>query len=125
MATRRQGLVTLVKSGALHAEVFLQTPWLSLQDMCYLNALPLKVHFNGAPFFEICSGTRIREGIRTFLDECAKAGKSEKSAHYLYVNGLDSEGLNVPVQIHLQRGASLSRLTDMWLSTWGEEEMND
>ena len=70
-------------------------------------------------------GTRIREGIRDFLDECAKAGRSEKSAHYLYVNGLDSEGLHLPVQVHLQRGASLSRLTDMWLSTWGEEEIVD
>ena len=51
-----------------------------------------------------------------------KAGRSEKSAHYLFVNGMDSEGVKVPVQLHLERGASLSRLTDMWLSTWGEEE---
>ena len=53
------------------------------------------------------------------------AGRSEKSAHYLYVNGLDSKGLHVSDQIHLQRGASLARLTDMWLSTWGEEEIGD
>ena len=72
--------------------------------------------------FTICSGTRIREGVRAFLDECAKAGRSEKTAHYLYVNGMDSKGEKLSVQVHLQRGASLSRLTDMWLNTWGEEE---
>ena len=73
-------------------------------------------------FFIICPGTRIREGIRGFLNDCSKAGRSEKSAHYLFVNGMDSEGVKVPVQLHLERGASLSRLTDMWLSTWGKEE---
>ena len=75
-----------------------------------------RIHF---PFFTICPGTRIREGIRDFLDECAKAGRSEKSAHFLYVNGMDCVGVKVPVQVHLQRGASLRRLTDMWLDTWG------
>jgi len=70
----------------------------------------------------VVEGTRIREGVRAFLDECAKAGRSEKTAHYLYVNGMDSKGEKLSVQAHLQRGASLSRLTDMWLNTWGEEE---
>ena len=64
----------------------------------------------------------MREGIRSFIDECALAGKSERSAHFLYVNGLDSKSCRVPIKDHLKRGASLSRLTDMWLSTWGEEE---
>ena len=69
-----------------------------------------------------CSGTRFREGIRLFLDECATAGRSEKSAHFLYVNGFDPKRCKIPVQDHLKRGASLARLTDVWLSTWGAEE---
>ena len=78
-----------------------------------------------SPLSNIYPGTRIREGIRAFLDECARAGRSEKSAHFLYVNGMDANGSKIPVKVHLQRGASLSRLTDMWLSTWGEEENVD
>ena len=74
---------------------------------------------NGSSFFTICPGTRIREGIRGFLVECARAGRSQESAHRLYVNGMDAKGLKIPVDAHKQRGASLSRLTDMWLSTWG------
>ena len=77
------------------------------------------------PFFTFCPGTRVREGIRDFLEECAKAGRSEKSAHFLFVNGMDCVGGEVPDHVHLQRGASLSRLTDIWLSTWGEEENDD
>ena len=68
------------------------------------------------------SGTRFREGIRFFLDECAAAGRSEKTAHYLYVNGFDPKRLKIPVHDHLKRGASLARLTNMWLSTWGVDE---
>ena len=59
------------------------------------------------------------------MNECAMAGRSEKTAHYLFVNGMDTKGVKLPVQVHLQRGASLSRLTDMWLSTWGVEEESD
>ena len=66
----------------------------------------------------------MREGIRTFMDECAAAGRSEKSAHFLYVNGLDSKRCKIPVKDHLKRGACLSRLVDMWLDTWGEETEN-
>ena len=62
----------------------------------------------------------MREGIRSFLEECVLAGRSEKTAHYLFVNGLDSKGSKIPVKDHLKRGASLSRLVDMWLSTWGD-----
>ena len=97
----------------------------------HLRACFARVHGCGrylslwSPFFTNCPGTRIREGVRAFLDACAAAGRSEKTAHYLYVNGLDSKGVKLPVQVHLQRGASLSRLTDMWLSTWGEEEESD
>ena len=72
----------------------------------------------------VCSGTRMREGIRTFMDECAAAGRSEKSTHFLYVNGLDSKRCKIPAKDHLKRGACLSRLVDMWLDTWGEETEN-
>ena len=80
------------------------------------KVLPLYFHSSF-----ICPGTRMREGIRSFLDECKAAGRSEKSAHYLYVNGFDPMKSRIPVADHLRRGASLSRLTDMWLNTWGED----
>ena len=67
----------------------------------------------------------MREGIRAFREECKAAGRSEKTGHFLYVNGLDQNGAKLPTRVHLQRGASLSKLTDMWLYTWGEEETND
>ena len=67
-------------------------------------------------------GTRFREGIRLFLDECAAMGRSEKTAHFLYVNGFDPKSNKISVQDHLKRGAILARLTDMWLSTWGVDE---
>ena len=67
-------------------------------------------------------GTRMREGIRAFLDDCSTNGKSSATAFYLFVNGMDSLGYKISTTLHLQRGGSLSRLTDMWLSTWGEEE---
>ena len=70
-------------------------------------------------------GTRMREGIRSFLDNCMAAGRSEKSAHFLYVNGFDPKWSRVPVRDHLMRGASLSRLVDMWLSIWGDETDRD
>ena len=69
-----------------------------------------------------CSGTRFREGIRLFLDECATAGRSEKSAFFLYVNGFDPKRSKIPVRDHLKRGASLASLTDVWLSTWGADD---
>ena len=71
-------------------------------------------------FVIICSGTRMREGIRSFLNDCKAAGRSEKSAHLLYVNGFDPRRSKIPVKDHLERGASLSRLVDMWLNTWGD-----
>ena len=63
----------------------------------------------------------MREGIRSFMDECAAAGRSEKSAHFLYVNGFDPRRSKIPVKEHLERGGCLARLVEMWLSTWGEE----
>ena len=71
--------------------------------------------------FIFCSGTRIRKGIRSFIDECWAVGRSSASAHFLYVNGLDSKRSKIPVKDHLKRGASLSRLVKMWLDTWGED----
>ena len=64
----------------------------------------------------------MREGIRDFLDMCSIAGRSQKSAHFLYVNGMDHCGNKIHPQEHLQRGACLERLTKMWLYTWGQEE---
>ena len=63
----------------------------------------------------------MREGIRFFLEECAAAGKSQATAHYLFVNGMDPRGCRVSIKDHLKRGASLSRLIDFWLSTWGDD----
>ena len=63
----------------------------------------------------------MHEGIRSFIDECVAAGRSEKTSHYLFVNGFDATKTRVPVREHLKRGVALSRLTDTWLSTWGNE----
>ena len=63
-------------------------------------------------------GSRCNEGIRAFLTECRDAGRSEASAHFLYVNGQDAKGVQIPREAHLERGASLNRLTDIWLGTW-------
>ena len=75
--------------------------------------------------FIFYSGTRMRECIRSFLDECEAAGRSQKSAHYLFVNGFDPKWAKISVKDHLKRGASLARLVDMWLSTWGHETDRD
>ena len=64
----------------------------------------------------------MREGIRDLLDMCSNAGRSRKSAHFLYVNGMDHCGNKIHPQEHLQRGACLESLTKMWLYTWGQEE---
>ena len=69
-----------------------------------------------------CPGTRFREGIRLFLDECAAVGRSNKSALYLYGNGFDPKRSRIPVQDHLKKGSSLATLTDVWLSTWGADD---
>ena len=53
----------------------------------------------------------MREGIRDFLDMCSIAGRSRKSAHFLYVNGMDHCGNKIHPQEHLQKGACLKRLT--------------
>ena len=63
-------------------------------------------------------GTREQEGIRAFLTECEAAGRSLMTAHYLYVNGQSAEGIKISVQDHLRRGASLIRLTNVWLEMW-------
>ena len=61
---------------------------------------------------------RVREGIRTFLSECRRAGWSRATSYRFYITGMDEGGVKIPRIDHLLRGASLVRLTDMWLSTW-------
>ena len=68
------------------------------------------------------AGAAVREGIRSFIENSKKLGKSEKTAHSLYVQGMDQNGAKVSTKEHLKRGAALSALTDMWLYTWGEDE---
>ena len=61
---------------------------------------------------------RIREGVRGFLTRCCVAGLSQASAYRFYLNGLEPDCSKIPRKEHLQRGASLIRLSDTWLSTW-------
>ena len=56
--------------------------------------------------------------VRAFLTECEAAGRSLTTAHYLYVNGQNAEGIKISVQDHLRRGASLIRLSNVWLEMW-------
>ena len=43
--------------------------------------------------------------------------------HHLYVTGKGQCGDSIPPKMmHLQREASLYKLTNMWLYTWGQEE---
>ena len=61
---------------------------------------------------------RVREGIRTFLNDCKIAGRSSATAYRLYVTGEDAFGSKIATEEHLQRGGCLSRLTDEWLDLW-------
>ena len=61
---------------------------------------------------------RVREGIRAFLSECRAAGWSRATSFRFYVSGLNKDGVGVSREHHLQRGASLARLTDSWLNSW-------
>ena len=63
-------------------------------------------------------------GIRAFLDDCLKAGRSRSSAYKYYIMGLDKAGNGVDLKTHLERGASLRQLTEAWLNTW-EGPMDD
>ena len=67
------------------------------------------------------SPVRRAEGISKFLDDCLKEGRSRASAYMFYVTGKDCNGEQIPVKDHLERGGSLSRLTDAWLGLWYEE----
>lgn len=49
------------------------------------------------------------EGIRSFLDESAAAGRSERTSQSLFVNGFANQS-TVPIKEHLKRGAILSKL---------------
>ena len=61
---------------------------------------------------------RIRQGIRTFLAQCRMAGLSQASAYLYYIRGMSAEGSKIARREHLQRGASLIRLTEVWIDTW-------
>ena len=68
------------------------------------------------------AGVREAEGIQSFLEMCRDAGMSNFAAYRAYIMGKDCHGVPIEVNDHLERGASLSKLTDAWLATWYEEE---
>ena len=57
-------------------------------------------------------------GIRAFLDDCLKAGRSRSSAYKYYIMGLDKTGNKIDINVHLKRGECLHQLTEAWLNTW-------
>ena len=61
---------------------------------------------------------RQREGIRSFFDECHKAGLSSEATYRYYISGLDMKGISFTVKDHLSRGGSLLKLTEEWLVIW-------
>ena len=63
-------------------------------------------------------GTRAALGIRAFLDDCLQAGRSRATAFKYYILGFDKSGDKIDLASHLQRGACLKDLTEVWLSTW-------
>ena len=74
---------------------------------------------------EVCravAGVREAEGIQSFLEMCRDAGMSKVAAYRAYIMGKDCHGVQIEVNDHLDRGASLSKLTDAWLETWYEED---
>ena len=68
------------------------------------------------------TGVREAEGIQSFLERCRDAGMSRAAAYRAYIMGKDCHGVRIEVNDHLDRGASLSKLTDAWLETWYEED---
>ena len=70
---------------------------------------------------ESCSAvevTRMALGIQDFLHECRQAGRSRASAYRHYVLGHDKNRDKNDIEMHLQRGANLHKLTEAWLHTW-------
>ena len=63
---------------------------------------------------------REEEGITQFLSDCRKEGMSRVASYRSYLLGKDCKGVQVPFACHLERGGSLARLTDAWLSLWYE-----
>ena len=66
------------------------------------------------------TGVREAEGIQSFLERCRDVGMSKVAAYRAYIMGKDCHGVQIEVNDHLDRGASLSKLTDAWLETWYE-----
>ena len=62
--------------------------------------------------------SRMGLGIKDFLDTCLMAGRSRASAFKFYIMGFDQCGNKIDLSKHLDRGSSLDKLTETWLSTW-------
>ena len=66
--------------------------------------------------------SRMELGIKDFLDTCLVAGRSRASAFEFYIMGFDHTGAKVDHDVHMSRGASLSKLTEDWLSVWEDPD---
>ena len=121
--TRRQDRAVIASTGALLVQALLHPlhpspPGInSLLDS--LNNIQPRHVLETCPAVE---ETRIAVGIRSFLDDCLKAGRSRASAYRHYVMGLDKFGDRVNTATHLKRGESLHLLTEEWLKTWEDVE---
>ena len=62
--------------------------------------------------------TRVELGIKDFLNDCLQAGRSKSTAFKFYIMGFDQCGNKIDLSKHLDRGSSLDKLTETWLSTW-------
>ena len=62
-------------------------------------------------------------GIKAFLDGCLQAGRSMATAFRHFILGFDEDGEKVDLEAHLKRGASLHELTEAWLSTWEDPDV--
>lgn len=81
-----------------------------------LYLLPISRHvLEECMAIEAC---RICEGVRCFFTRCCVVGLSQETAYKLFLNGARPDGTRIPKCEHLQRGASLIRLTESWLNTW-------
>lgn len=96
-------------------------PWAVLDSRHKFTSYPFDLYTLHRHVLGTCSAvevTRAELGIRAFLDECLQAGRSRASAFKYYIMGFDKMGNKIDIADHLKRGASLNKLTEMWLSTW-------
>ena len=91
-------------------------------------------NFTSDPFFNVkprhvlesCPAVNLKReelGIKAFLDGCLQAGRSMATAFKLFILGLDEDRKKVDLETHMKRGASLHELTEAWLSTWEDPEI--